>query len=98
MAKRYVLLLADEDLSEPDWRDLSAIMEKRQWKVKLIAVEGNRRAVIVKTGSEFAFKLRDTGNQLSLGRKRLRPVLTSGAIGNLKRRATEGATNGKIHE
>jgi len=33
-----------------------------------------------------------------VGGKKLRPVLTSGAIGNLKRKVTEAEANGQVHE
>lgn len=98
MAKRYVLLVADADLSEADKKELTTILEARHGKVKLISVRGNSRAVIVKTTSEAAPLLRDPGARLGVGGKGLVSVLTSGAVGNLKRRASEAAADGEVHE
>lgn len=91
-------MVADADLSEAERKGLSAILEGRHGKVKLIAVEGNPRAVIVKTTNEVAPLLRSPENGLAIGGKKLTSVLTSGAVGNLKRRASEAAANGKVHE
>jgi len=88
--------LADAELSDADRKELAAILEGRHGKVKVIAVEGNGRAVIVKTTNQVAPLLRDEGSPLIVGGKKLAPVLTSGAIGNLKNRATEAAANGKV--
>lgn len=98
MAKRYVLFVADAVISEADRRQLEEILEERHGKVKLISVEGNPRAVIVKTTNEVAPLLRDPEGMLSIAGKSLRPILTSGAVANLKRRGSEPAANGKIHE
>jgi hypothetical protein len=98
VAKRYVLLLADADLSDAETKQLSALLEERHPGARLIAVEDNPRAAIVKTTAEVAPLFRDPANRLTIGGKRLTPVLTSGAIGNLKRRASGGAANGKVHE
>ena len=93
-----MLLVADADLSEAERKDLAAVLERRHGKVKLIAVEGNPRAVIVKTTNEVAPLLRDPESALTVGGKKLASVLTSGAVVNLKRRASEAAANGKVHE
>jgi hypothetical protein len=98
MAKRYVLLLADAGVSESERKELATVLEERHGRVKLIAVEGNPRAVIVKTNNEVAPLLRDPQRELVVGGKRLVAVLTSGGVGKLKRRASEAANNGKVHE
>ncbi|MGD0318994.1 MAG: hypothetical protein ABSB56_04805 [Nitrososphaerales archaeon] len=92
MSKRYVLLVADGDLSDGDRRDLSAMLERRHGKVTVILVEGNPRAVIVKTTNTVAPLLREMSGELHLGEKRLVTVLTSGSIGKLKSRASGGGT------
>lgn len=93
-----MLLVADEDISDADRKDLAAILERRHGKVKLILVDENPRAVIVKTTNVVAPLLRGPDNVLTVGGKRLASVLTSGAVGNLKRRAKEAAGNGQVHE
>jgi hypothetical protein len=98
MSKRYVLLVADGDLSEGDRRDLSLMLEERHWKVTIIPVEKNPRAVIVKTTNSVAPLLREMSGELRLGGKGLVTVLTSGSIGKLKSRASDGETkrDGKV--
>ena len=98
MSKRYVLLVADGDLSEGDRRDLSLMLEGRHWKVTVIPVEKNPRAVIVKTTNSVAPLLREMSGELHLGGKGLVTVLTSGSIGKLKSRAFDGETtrDGKV--
>ena len=98
MSKRYVLLVADGELSAGDRRDLSAILEKRHGKVTVIPVERNPRAVIVKTTNSVAPLLREMSGELHLDGKRLVTVLTSGSIGKLKSRASSGETtkDGKV--
>ena len=98
MSKRYVLLVADGDLSEGDRRDLSLMLEGRHWKVTVIPVEKNPRAVIVKTTNSVAPLMREMSGELHLGGKGLVTVLTSGSIGKLKSRAFDGETtrDGKV--
>jgi len=98
MSKRYVLLVADRELSERDRRDLSSMLEGRHGKVTVIPVEKNPRAVIVKTTDSVAPLLREMSGKLCLGGKRLVTVLTSGSIGKLKSRAAESETtrDGKV--
>jgi len=96
--KRYVLLTSTEALTEDDRKLLAEVLEKRYGKTKLIAVGGNPKAVIVKTNNNIAPRLRGLEPALSIQGKMLTSVLTSGAIGKLKRRATPAAANGKIHE
>ena len=98
MSKRYVLLVADGELSDGDRRDLSLMLEGRHWKVTVIPVEKNPRAVIVKTTDSAAPLLREMSGELRLGGKGLVTVLTSGSIGKLKSRAFDGETtrDGKV--
>ncbi len=96
MSKRYVLLLAESDLSDEDVRSLGDVVKSRYAGAKVIAVKGNPRAVIVKTTNVDAPLLREARARLRVGRNELVSVLTSGAIGNLKKRASEAAANGKV--
>jgi hypothetical protein len=98
MAKRYVLFLADEDLSAAERKELRRTLEERYPGAKVIEVERNPRAIILKTTNAVAPLLRVPGAEPSVGGKKLKPVLTSGAVGNLKRRASEGRANGQVHE
>lgn len=97
-AKRYVLLIADSELSKKEVAELGAVLEGRLGKVKVFEVKGNPRAVVVRTTNASAPLLRGEGRPLVAGGKRLEPVLTSGAIGKLKKRAEEAAANGQVHE
>jgi hypothetical protein len=96
--KRYVLFTSEEALSEGERKQLAEILENRYGKIKLIPVEGNPRAVIIKTTNETAPRLRDLDPKLTIHEKRLTSVLTSGAIGKLKRRAAPAVANGQVHE
>jgi len=96
MSKRYVLFLASSNLSEDDLRRFSELMKGRHPASKVIAVKENPRAVIVKTTNEVAPLLRDADPGLKVGKIDLVSVLTSGAIGNLKRRASTAAANGEV--
>jgi len=89
-SKRYVLLEADGDVSADDWKDLAEHLEAKFGKLKPIAVEGNRRALVVKTDNRVAPLIRVEAG-MRVGGRRVRSVLTSGSIGRLKRRAAEGA-------
>jgi len=97
-SKRYVLFTAEEALSEGEGRQLAEILERRYGKVKVIPVDGNPRAVIVKTTNRTAPLLRALDPKLTVHGKSLTTVLTSGAIGKLKRRAAPAVANGKVHE
>ncbi len=96
MAKRYVLLVADQDLTEADRKELDAMLAKRHGRVKLLAVEGDPRAVIVKTTNEVAPLLREQAGEISLGGKRLESILTSGNVGKLKRRTQGTQAYGQV--
>ncbi len=96
--KRYVLLIADSDLAEGDRKEATRVLELRYGAVKVIAVQGSGRALIVKTDNQGAAGLRGLEGGLRVGRARLRTVLTSGAIGKLKREAAGVEDNGQVHE
>ncbi|HYA55279.1 MAG TPA: hypothetical protein VED22_00635 [Nitrososphaerales archaeon] len=96
MPKRYVLYLASSNLSEEDLRRFSDLIRERHPASKVIAVKKNPRAVIVKTTNEVVPLLRGAGPGLKVGGIELVSVLTSGAIGNLKRRAAAAAANGEV--
>jgi hypothetical protein len=95
-AKRYVLFIADGPLAEADRKEFAAYVERRVGKAKVIPVAGNPRAMIVKTTNEFVGILRSPRRPLGVGGREISAVLTSGAIVNLKKRASEAATNGKV--
>jgi hypothetical protein len=94
MPKRYVLYEADAELNASDLEELARILGGRHGKVKAIAVAGNGRAVIIKTTADVASELRGNDIAIRPGGKRLTTVLTSGAIGKLKRRAKERRMSG----
>jgi len=96
MPKRYVLFFAKRDLSEGDVRQFSEVVGRWHRDAKVIRVRANPRALIVKTTNEVAPRLRDLGPTVRMGENELYSVLTSGAIGNLKKRASEPAANGKV--
>ena len=98
MAKRYVLFIAEADISQQELDELRSTAERRHPGDKVIEVRGNPRAVIVKTTNELAPMVRGPGQGALLGRNRLTAVSTSGAVGNLKRRAAEAVANGQVHE
>jgi hypothetical protein len=88
--------MADGDLSPEELKDLAEVLEKKYGKVKMIPLKENPKAVVVKTDNEIAPMLREPERALLIGRRRIETVLTSGAIVNLKRRASEAATNGQV--
>jgi hypothetical protein len=95
VSKRYVLLASDVDLTEGDLKLITEMIKGRHDSAKVIPIKGNPRAVIVKTSNTVAPLLREE-RTFDVGSKRLVSVLTSGAIGNLKKRATEEVANGKV--
>lgn len=95
--KRYVLLVSESSFAEVE-KDLADFLERRFGRVKLIEVEGSPQAVIVRTTVDTAAWLKDNREGFFVRGIRLTPVLTSGAVGNLKRRAGEAKDNGKVHE
>ena len=98
MAKRYVLLMADGELSSGDVKAIGEILEGRHGKVKMIPLGENPKAVVVKTDNEVAPTLKEPGWELVIGKRRIKAVLTSGAIVNLKRRASMATANDQVHE
>lgn len=98
MAKRYVLFLSESELSEGEAEEFAAALEARRWKAKVILPKDCPRALIVKTTTEYAPLMRSGEEAFAPGGKRLKAVLTSGAVGNLKRRAAEATANGQVHE
>ncbi|MDG6963912.1 MAG: hypothetical protein JRN16_02915 [Nitrososphaerota archaeon] len=98
MAKRYVLFAAEDDLTEGDLTALSESLEKEYGHVRVIAVPGRPRAVIVRTLQKCVPSLRDPATSPRAGGKSLTALSTSGAVGNLKRRAKEAASYGQVHE
>jgi hypothetical protein len=96
MPKRYVLFYSKSDLSEGDLRQFSELIGKWHQDAKVIQVKGNPRAVIVRTSNEIAPGLRGARPGIRVGENELVTVLTSGAIGKLKKRASEPAVNGKV--
>jgi hypothetical protein len=96
MPKRYVLFFAKSDLSEDDLRRFSDVVRGWHQTAKIISVKGNRKAVIVKTTNRVAPVLRNIRPGIKVSGTELVCVLTSGAIGNLKKRASEAAVDGKV--
>jgi len=96
MSKRYVLFMSSVDLTQADFEAIKEVVERRYGYAKVIPVKGNPRAAILKTSNVVAPLLRGEEAKLKLGDKVLVSVLTSGAIGNLKRRASGTPANGKI--
>jgi hypothetical protein len=96
MSKRYVLFYANVDLSEDDLRRFSEVVRGWHQTAKVISVKGNPRGVIVRTTNQIAPVLRDIKPGIRVGGVEFVSVLTSGAIGNLKKRASEAAANGKV--
>lgn len=96
--KRYILFEAESELGEEDLKTLSAELASRGWRAKVIAVEGSPRSAIVRTDGDVASQIRAQGGRISVGGLVLASLLTSGAVGNLKRRAREGVEHGQVHE
>lgn len=89
MPKRYILFMATDELTEQDANEFTEILEGRHGKLKVILLKGNARAVIVRTAEPVASEIRKSSWKISLEGKEISAVLTSGAIGKLKRRASE---------
>jgi len=89
-------MLAETDITEEGAKQLKAILDSRYGNVKVIAVKGNPRAIIVKTTNEIAPLLREASGGLQLGGRRLETVLTSGAVGKLKKRALQARADDKV--
>ncbi len=87
-SRRYLLYLCDTDLSDDEIKEFRNILERRHGPVKLIEVSGNRKAVIVKTNNKTVSEIRRSSSNVTIQGKSVSAVLTSGAIGKLKSRAS----------
>lgn len=96
MSKRYVLFYSNVDLSVDDLSRFSEVVRGWHQSAKVITVKGNPRAVIIRTTNQVAPVLRDTKPRIRVAGVEFVSVLTSGSIGNLKKRASEAAADGKI--
>jgi hypothetical protein len=77
---------------------MADFFSKRFGEVKVIQVAQSPRFVILKTTDRVAARLKEVKGGVVVQGKRLVPVLTSGAVGNLKRRAAGRGANGQVHE
>ncbi|MDG7011478.1 MAG: hypothetical protein JRN11_03665 [Nitrososphaerota archaeon] len=93
MPKRYLLLMAEGAVLEEEMKALAKVLGSEFGGVKVFGVDGNPRAVIVKGTVESAQWLREACERGAVGGRKMTPVLTSGAVGNLKRRARGAATS-----
>lgn len=80
---------AEKEFSEADLKRVERILHRRHGELKVIRVQGAQNALIVKTTSDEAPEIRRRSGRLGIGGARLTTVLTSGAIGKLKKRALE---------
>ncbi|HXW94559.1 MAG TPA: hypothetical protein VEJ19_02485 [Nitrososphaerales archaeon] len=96
MSKRYVLFYASSDLSDDEIKRFSEIIKGRFQTAKVIPVKKNPRAVVIRTTNQIAPILRDMKPRIEVDGVEFISALTSGAIGNLKKRASEAAANGKV--
>jgi len=88
--RRYILFEADSELSESEKNGVMGILREKYGKVDVIGLKESPKALIAKTTNDAAPKIRESDSALMVGGKRLVTVLTSGAIGNLKKRARRG--------
>jgi hypothetical protein len=95
--KRYVLLDSQGKFVAVE-EALGVYLEQRYGRVKLIPVQGNPQGVIVRTTAAVAARLKEHRDGFVVEGNRFTPVLTSGAIGNLKRRATRAKAIGQVPE
>jgi hypothetical protein len=86
-SKRYVLLLADGDVTPEGWGELVERLGVKYGKVKPIPVKENRKALVLKTDDRIASQLRGENGAMNADGRRVSTVLTSGSIGKLKRAA-----------
>jgi len=83
------LYTSEKEFSEADLKRVERILHRRHGELKLIRVRGAENALIVKTTSDEAPEIRRRSGRLGIGGAHLATVLTSGAIGKLKKRALE---------
>ena len=100
MAKRYVLLKSDSELDEDDLGDLAEALRTLDPRGKVIPIKGSGMWVVLKTNVPSATRIRQGGLGLRAGEHDLISILTSGAIGKLKKRAQDGGPTavGKVPE
>ncbi|MDA4121004.1 MAG: hypothetical protein OK404_01185 [Thaumarchaeota archaeon] len=68
-------------------KEVEKILRQRHGELKLIKVKGSTRAVIIKTTNGAVSEMRHDSGKLVVHGAELVTVLTSGAIGKLKKRA-----------
>ena len=90
--------MAERAVLEEEMKALAKLLGSEFGGVKVFGVDGNPRAVIVKGTVESARRLREACVTGVIGGMKMTPVLTSGAVGNLKKRAREAVPNGEVHE
>lgn len=95
MSKRYVLFEATAPLTDGDVERLAVVLAQKRIVAKVIPIKGNPLAVIVKTTNAALPDLRGLPD-IALDGTRLVSVLTSGAIGNLKKRARGAGAIGQV--
>ena len=83
------MYLAEQEITEANLKGLERVLHQRHGEVKLIRVHRSQNALIVKTTSDEAPDIRRKSGKLRIGRIHLESVLSSGAIGKLKKRALE---------
>lgn len=86
------------ELTQDELDVLADILAARAHGAKVIRLKDWRGGLIAKTDVRGAEALRSSCADLTIGRKSLGTLLTSGNIGKLKRRAKEVAGIGQIHE
>ncbi len=91
-SRRYLLYLCDTDLSDDEIKEFRNVLERRHRPVRLIEVSANRKAVIVKTNNKTVSEIRRSSSMVTIQGKSVSAVLTSGAIGKLKSRASGSPT------
>ena len=92
--KRYVLLETQEALTAFEIKEFTRDLEVRFGKLKVIPVEGSAKALVVKADDHVASLLRREVAEVRPAGKAVAPVLTSGSIGKLKRRASGTSMTG----
>lgn len=87
-SKRYVLLEFDREVTAAGRKALARYLEQKFGELRLIPIDGNERALVVKTDNVNAPLIREVSRELSFGGGGVKCILTSGSIGKLKRRAS----------
>jgi len=89
LAKRYLLLQGESSLSSLEAKELEEALQKDPGGIKMIGLPDNDKAFVLKTSGETVMKLRRSKWVASINGKTFVPVLTSGAIGKLKKKLRE---------